>query len=291
MGKRVLLSVGAALGLVLTVVGALAPTPNILPAGVAAHVNGKPITRAELTLALARMSGGDAASPEQRAETLNYLIDQELLVQRGVAIGLLESDHTIRKTMTMAMIDAIVTDVLAQEPTEEEVRAFYQSHVSVFSLPARLHLQHLFCDGHRSMEEAHACAEHAREALSRGMRWAEVLTRYAATDMTPLPDELTPLSVVRRVLGPTLSDVVETMHLDEVSVVPTDAGYAVFRLVDKQAEQPQPYETVKSVVRAEYLRRRRDAALQQSLARWQREASLLLSPKAPQLRMIDEGEG
>ncbi|MBI3248471.1 MAG: peptidyl-prolyl cis-trans isomerase [Deltaproteobacteria bacterium] len=290
MGKRVLLSVGAVLGLVLTTVGAFAPAPHSPPAGAVALVNGKPVPTSELTLALARLYGDDAASLEQRAETLNYLIDQELLVQRGIEIGLLESDHTIRKAVAMATIDAIVAEVLAQEPAEDEVRTFYQSHVSVFSTPARLHLQHLFCDSAIGVEEARACAERTREDLSRGMGLSEVRERYGASVVTAFPDALTPLSVVRRVLGPTLSDAVEALHVGEVAVVPTAGGSAVFRLVDKQEEQPQPYETVQSEVRAEYLRRRRDETLQRSLTRWQSEASLVLSPKALQMRMIGEGE-
>lgn len=279
------------MGLMLSMVGAFAPHSDSLPANVAACVNGKPIFTSELMLALERLYGDDAVAPEQRVETLNYLIDQELLVQRGLEIGLLESDHTIRKTVTMAMIDAIVAEVLAREPTEEEARTFYTSHLSVFSLPARLHLQYLFCDGYTDMKEAYSCAEHAREALSLGMRLSGVQERYPSSAPTPLPDELTPLSVVRRVLGPTLSARVETMQVGEVSVVATEAGYAIFRLVDRQAEQPQPYETVQSEVRAEYLRRRRDDALQQALDQWRGEAALVLSPKAPQLSMIGEGEG
>lgn len=291
MGTRLLLRVGATLGLVLVAVGAFAPAPRHFPPGTAALVNGTPLPTSELTLALARLYGGDTASPEQRAEALNYLIDQELLVQRGVEIGMLESDHTIRKSVATATIDAIVAEVLAQEPSEAALRTFHASHLAVFSLPARLRLHHLFCHDSGDIEKARMCAEHTHEALAQRMEVADVSERSGASLDTSLPDELTPLSVVRRVLGPTLSARVEAMQIGEVSVVPTDADYAILRVVDRQDEQPQPYETVQSEVRAEYLRRRRDDALQQALDRWRGEATLVLSPKAPQLTRLDEGEG
>ncbi len=290
MGTRLLLRVGATLGLVLVAVGAFVPAPRHFPPGTAALVNGTPLPTSELTLALARLYGGDTASPEQRAEALHYLIDQELLVQRGVEIGLLESDHTIRKSIATATIDAIVAEVLTQEPSETALRVFYASHLSVFSLPARLRLQQLLCHDASNIENARVCAEHTHEALTQRMEIADVSERFGAALDTSLPDALTPLAVVRRMLGPTLSARVEAMQVGEVSIVPTDAGYAIFRVVDRQDERPQPYETVQSEVRAEYLRRRRDDGLQQALDQWRGEAVLVLSPKAPQLSRLDEGE-
>ena len=48
----------------------------------------------------------------------------------------------------------------------------------------------------------------------------------------------------------------------------------------------QPYETVTTEVKAEFIRRRRDLALQQQLDRLRAQAAIVLSPKAPRLDIV-----
>lgn len=291
MKNKAALSVGTLLGLVLTAAGALVPTAKDLPVGMVASVNGKSLSSQELAFALTRLHGGAVVSSEQRGEALNYLIDQELLVQRGVEIGLLESDHTIRKAVSMAMIDTIVAEVLAKEPSTEGLRQFYESHRAVFSTPTRLHVQHIFCDGSTEAVQARARAEQAREAITHGLGFSEARERYGDVDAIPLLDELTPLAVLRRVLGPTLSDTVLAMRVGEVSVVPSvTVGFYVFGLAERDDEHLQPFERVEQDVRAEYLHRQRDEALQQYLDRFQREAAIVLSPKASRLGIVAKVE-
>ena len=77
----------------------------------------------------------------------------------------------------------------------------------------------------------------------------------------------------------------------EVSVVPAvTGGFYVFGLVERDDEHLHPFEIVKQDVRAEYLHRQRDEALQQYLDRFQREAALVLSPKVSQLGIVKKVE-
>jgi hypothetical protein len=204
---------------------------------------------------------------------------------------LLEVDHTVRKTIAMAMIDAIVAEVLMQEPTEEELWAFYQSHLAVFTTPPRAYVQQLFCSGDHDWKQAYLRAELARGALVRGASFQEVRIQYGDEDTAMIPEGLTPLSVLRRLLGSTLSDALLTMKVGEIStVLPTATGYSILRLVDWRSEQALPYATAKPEVRAEYLRRKRDDALQHELDRLRQEATIVLSPKAPRLDMFMKRE-
>jgi parvulin-like peptidyl-prolyl isomerase len=203
----------------------------------------------------------------------------------------LESDHTVRKAIALTMIDAIVAEVLTQEPSEEELRTFYGLQRAVFSTPDRLHIQHIFCGGGVDLVKARTRAEQAREALAQGLSFPEARERYGDEDAITLPDELTPLVVIRRALGPTLSEAALALQVGEVALVPVEAvGYYVFRLVSRQYEQVQPYKMVKQEVRAEYFRRKRDEALQQYLDRWRRDAVIVLSPKVQRLDMIANTE-
>lgn len=291
MNHKAIRGAGVAVGFVLAAFGTLAPTFKDLSNGVVARVNGKIITAEELTFALERSGKTGAVTREQRVAVLRQLIDQELLVQRGVEIGLLEADHTVRKTITMAMIDAVVAQVLAQEPAEKDLQGFYQSHLAVFTTPPRAYVQQIFCRRNPGRMNAYARAEQVREALVHGASFQEVRAWCENENYAVLPEGLTPLPVLRRLLGPTLSETLMAMKVGDISaVVPTAAGYSVLRLVDWRAEQTPPYEAVQQEVRAAYLRRKRDEALQHELDRLRREAVIVLSPKAPRLDMLTEVE-
>ena len=72
------------------------------------------------------------------------------------------------------------------------------------------------------------------------------------------------------------------MRAGEVSPpVQSPLGYHILHLVESQPESGQPYETVRQEVRAEYVRRQRDEALQRQLDRLRQSATIVLSPQAP----------
>ncbi|HJY81583.1 MAG TPA: peptidyl-prolyl cis-trans isomerase [Candidatus Binatia bacterium] len=278
-----LLGVGVTVGILLAAAGALMPTASDFSGNIVARVNGKAITSHEVELVLQRLDRNGAAPAEERREALQRLIDQELLVQRGVAIGLLESDRTVRKALVMAMIDAIVAEVVAEEPTEEELRAFYDSHTAVFTLPARVYVQQIYCGGNGDLAKARTQAEEISAALVHGLSFQEARERYGDAESVPLPNAPVPPQVLRRALGPTLTDAALILKVGEISPpLQSSAGYHILRLVDRQPEQVQPYSVVKQEVRAEYFHRQRDAALQEYLDRSRREALIMLSPHAPQ---------
>lgn len=260
--------------------GAFVRSPQGLSGDVLARVNGKALTVQDLAFALERSA---SKSPDRRhRETLDLLIDQELLIQRGVEIGLLESDLTVRKAIAMAVIDAVVADVLKREPSEEELRAFYTSHRAVFALPARLHVQHLFFAENGDSDKARVRAEQAVAAIAHGMSFREAGERYGDQDGGPVPDTPLPPHVLRRYLGPTLANTALALRAGEISSpVRSPLGYHVLRLVESQPESVRPYEAVRQEVRAEYFRRKRDEALQRQLDRLRRNATIVLSPQAP----------
>ena len=278
--RHIALGIGAAVGIFLAMSGAFVRFSQDLSGNTLARVNGKAITVQDLAFALER-SASETPNGHYR-ETLDFLIDQELLIQRGVEIGLLESDLTVRKAIAMAVIDAIVTDVLEREPSEEELHAFYTSHRAVFALPARLHVQHLFVADNGDSHKARVKAEQTATALARGMSFREARERYGDEDSVPVPDTPLPPHVLRRYLGPTLAETALAMRAGEVSPpVHSPLGYHILHLVESQPESGQLYETVRQEVRAEYVRRQRDEALQRQLDRLRQSATIVLSPQAP----------
>lgn len=278
--RHLVLGIGAAGGIFLAMAGAFIPTFQEVSGDILARVNGKAISVQDLTFALER-SASENPDGSYR-ETLNFLIAQELLIQRGVEIGLLEADLTVRKAIAWAVIDAIVADVLKREPSEEELRAFYTSHRAVFALPARLHVQHVFFADKGDSHRARIRAEQTATAIARGMSFREARERYGDQDSVLVPDTPLPLHVLRRDLGPTLADATLAMQAGDVSpLVQSPLGYHILHLVESQPESGQPYDAVRQEVKAEYFRRQRDEALQQQLDRLRQSATIVLSPQAP----------
>jgi len=137
----VLLATGAVLGIALGALSAFSGSrfaKSILPDGAIAVVNGKTITMGEYASAVALLAGDKrtALTDEDRLYVLNRLLEEELLIQRGIAIGLVDSDRTVRKSIAQAMLASAVTDSASPQPSQDELRAFYRKNSLLFTSPS-----------------------------------------------------------------------------------------------------------------------------------------------------------
>ena len=122
--------IGVLLGVISALRGVDISTVEALPDDAIALVNGKPIREEEYMNAVALLAGDKRGTltDADRAHVLTRLIEEELLVQQGIAGGLVDVDRAVRETITTAMLDAIMAESASEQPTEEELRAFYQQH-------------------------------------------------------------------------------------------------------------------------------------------------------------------
>ena len=110
-----LLLFGAALGLLLASAGLLEPANGGgagLPEDAAATVGERKIRRVDYERVLAGVAG-DLRNPVDetiKRRVLDRMIDEELLVQRGLELGLAQVDRRIRGELTSSMIESIVTE-------------------------------------------------------------------------------------------------------------------------------------------------------------------------------------
>src|SRR5262245_38538641 len=137
---RVLLALGAAAGLAAGAADLLRRPGVPLPAGAVASVDGSLVRAEDLARALTAVAT-DRRTPLDAAErrhVLDRLIDEELLLQHALALGLARSDRVARGHLVAAAIDAIVAEATAREPTPAEVAAFYDAHRDYFVQPGRV---------------------------------------------------------------------------------------------------------------------------------------------------------
>lgn len=137
----ILLAVGGVIGVLLGLMSALqrvdfSSSVEALPDNAIALVNGRPIREDEYVNALALLAGDQrsALTDEDRAHVLTRLIEEELLVQHGIASDIVDTDRTVRRAMTQALMDSIVAESASELPTDAELQTFYEQHRALFTL-------------------------------------------------------------------------------------------------------------------------------------------------------------
>lgn len=281
-----LLLLGAACGLGLAAWGLLSAAPGEeLPPRAVAAVNGTPVYADELARLVAGIEADTEApaEPAMQRHALDRLIDEELLVQRGLELGLATSDRRVRADLVAAMIRSVVVEAEDREPSDETLRRFYAEHGGFFTPPGRLHVRQVFVGrGAADGADARARAEEAARRLRAGEPLAEVRDALGDPPVSPLPDVPLPPAKLREYAGPTVLEAARGLAPGEVSdPVRSGAGLHVLVVVSAEPAETPPFEQVEAQVRAEWRRRQGEEALRRYLDELRERATLRYAPDAP----------
>jgi len=267
----VLLGLGAAAGLALAAVRLVwhPALGAVLPGDAVATVNGVPIGQAEFEQAVTAIAtdrrGGLQAGDTQRV--LARLIDEELLLQRALALGLVRREPRVRGQLVSIMIDTAVAEAGARDPDERELRAFYDEHREYFTQPGRLRVLH------RAVPGTDAGARERAVALGAAMERGE--TPEASPDVVLAPEALLPVSKLEQYLGPSVIETALALPVGGVSQpIASTGGYHVIRVVEREPDVTPPFEAVRASVRGEVVRRRGETALRAYLDQLRSEADI-----------------
>ncbi|HEY8517634.1 MAG TPA: peptidylprolyl isomerase [Candidatus Binatia bacterium] len=270
---RLLLAIGAAAGLVLAAVDLLrAPhAAEPLPEGAIAIVNGVAVPESEYQRALSALAA-DRRTPlddADRRRVLDRLIDEELLVQRGLELGLPRRDRRVRSDIVSSVIESVVAEASAEEPSEEEARAFYEENRDLFVRPGRVRVRQVLVRVTPERPDA-AARERARQAAERlraGEDFDVVARELGDTPIVPLPTGLLDARQLREYLGPTVTRTIAELPVGAPSdPVRSATGYHVVEVLERAPDETPPFEEIADVVRAEQRRKRQDDALRDYLA-------------------------
>jgi len=221
-----LLFVGAAMGLGLAAFGLVGDSESRrLPGSAIARVNGTLIRGADYERLVAAVLE-DMQTPDDsaaRERVLERMIDEELLVQRALDLGLVHLDRKVRADLTSSVINAVVNDVAVEEPSERELRDFYSEHQSYFTRPGRMRVEQIFFRAQRrgglkgggleggGLEDGGAPkiggeerAGRAHALLVAGEDWDIVKAEWGDDEIAPLPYAMLPAAKIREYVGPTV---------------------------------------------------------------------------------------
>jgi parvulin-like peptidyl-prolyl isomerase len=247
-------------------------------------VNGELLLREEFERALAALAR-DRREPlddKMRRHVLDRLIDEELLVQRGLELGLPHHDRRVRADLSAAVIASVVSDAEEEEPNTDDLERFYRERRDFFTRPGRVRVGQVFVRVSGGEEQALARARAAAQQLRAGEPFATVTLALGDEPVAPLPDALLPPAKLREYLGPTALRATLELEAGGVShPVRSGAGYHVIALREREPATVPPLAEIEPEVRAEYRRRAGERALRRYLDELRRRADVTIAAGLP----------
>ncbi len=279
-----LLSAGALAGVLAAAFGLLRTDPRSqsLPDDAAASVNGTPILREAFERLVAGLESDTRSpiTPELRSRVLDRMIDEELLVQRGLELGLAESDRRVRADLTQAVIRAVVVETEDETPDPAELERFYREEAAFFTQPGRVRVAQVFVRVRAPADEdaARTRAEAAQRRLAASEDFEAVRRELGDEEISPVPDALLPLAKLREYVGPTALRAVMEQQPGAIGLpVRSGTGYHVFVVREREPEKTPLLAEIEAQVRAEWTRRAGDRALRQYLDELRSAADVALA--------------
>ncbi len=289
--RRLLLAaIGAVVGMAIALVAllrALPPVANTVPPGYVAMVNGRGVLQSDFIAQVMEYTneGYEDATPAQRAKVLRDMINEELLVQRAVALDLPETTIEVRSVLVAGVNMQVAQPALGKPATDEVLRAFYNTHKTDFTASGSMALTDLvlrvggYENANQNSAQAMADAIEAAYQLRSGADQNYVMDHFGLvnsgrTDATDQYD-----SVVKQRLGQNLYAVARTLEDGQVSapVVEPD-GVHVLLMQKRTPERIAEFEKVRDKVYSAYRDDQRLRIDAENLQLLRREAHIVLAP-------------
>lgn len=287
------LAAGALLGLVAATGSLLASSERSesaaaarLPDGAVAAINGVPVRAADYERALSALASDrrNLVGDVERRFVLERLVDEELLVQRALELGLAQSDRTVRSQLVAVIVASVTEAAALREPSVDELRAFHAEHAEWFQEPARVHVRQIWIRGEpaRRDDEARRRAADAVARLRAGEPYAAVAEALGDKPVARVPDAPLPAAKLVEYAGPAaLAALAEAADGTITDPLPLAGGFQVLQLVAQGSARVRPFDEVAGQVRAEYRRRAGEEALRRYLAELRERAEIVVTEVRP----------
>lgn len=262
-----LLAIGAAAGLVVALAGLVRDAREpALPIDAAARINATIISNEAYARALKRF-GDDSADPlsdEDATWVLDRLIQEELLVQRGLELGLPRSSSSVRNAIVAAMIESIVTESRATEISEAELRDWFAENRLLFTAQS----------AYRVVAYSFASEEQAQQAIISAEGRAP-----ASGHRLEVPETDLPLTKLRDYLGETaVSRLAKLGAAESTEPFAFNGRWLKILVIAQTPGRQLDFDSEINKIESEWRRRTADRALRDYLARLRRDASVNARP-------------
>ena len=262
--KKAFVFFGILLGLLFILLGTFnSQREENLTDDIVALVDNHPILRSDLDLALEALSMNkeNPLTDEQIRLVRERLIDEQLLLQRGIDLNLHQTSNPIRKLIVNSMIDSILSENNDFLLEDSDLESFYNDNISFFLPAKQLRLKRIFIQ-FRSQEEDEEKLDAIRSRLIGGEDFDVVSNEEGDSYLPEIPDTFLPERKLKDYMDPVL--VKNAFNLKDgqiTSEIETKEGYNFLYLVESEKGEPLPFIDMKSKVKGEYIRRKDEEAL------------------------------
>lgn len=287
-----LLGLGAGAGVIIAALGILQPKPpQKLPEHAVAMVNGAYILRtdyertlAAVTEAMTKNDGRAENAEALKQRTLDRLIDEELLVQRGIELGLAERDPQLRTQMSSRVLEMIA---MAQDENEiideKTLRAFYEKEPGRFRISGRFRVDVIFfaIPSESTADQEAAIKKRATDAHARILKKEsfDVVKTSGDSLLVSPPDTPLPIAKLQDYLGATATrTAVELEEGQSSAPIRGSDGYRILKLVERVEGETPAFEGVRKEVENAYRKQLEDARLRRFLDRRRASAHIVTQP-------------
>lgn len=183
-----LCALGAIVGLVIAGFGLFSArgtaTRSVPPEDIAL-VNQRPVLRSDFVTQLESETGEtfEQTTRAERLKVLDEMIREELLVQRGLELDFAETDQATRSALATAMDQQALAEATTSQPTDQQLRDFYEKHPDRYASDGILTVRHLVIPSSAGTPEQRTQKAHdVVAALRANTPVEEVISRYGLTE-------------------------------------------------------------------------------------------------------------
>ena len=197
------------------------------------------------SIAQSRKTGLIDSDPDN---ILERMIDEELLIQRGIDLGMIENDSEIRSAIIQKMIGSIIAETNDLRISRKDLEGFYSVNKDLFTPSPKLQLLKLSFDGNKKV-----AGERARDLLIQGnLAGAKLL---AENEVISLPNVLLPAMKIREYIGPSLTQMALSLEEGEVSeLIEVDGSFHLLVPLQKIISSAPEFNDVYQEVESEFIR-------------------------------------
>ena len=210
---------------------------------------------------------GADIQPEDDVEILELLlermIEEELLVQRGIELDLHKKDIGVRKEMIKQVIDFII-QVEKNQVNEEDIRDFYNENIGKYTPTEKIQFHSIYINS-LNKESVLLGTESDLKTLQpkllklydelKTTDFLEIKSKFDENNFFEVPNKLINIKDCNLLFGKSICNQIASLNLDEVSQpIFFDNGYFIFKLVDqiKQEIDEKYYNEIKEKIIFDY---------------------------------------
>ena len=261
-----------------------AGTTASVPSEAVAIVNGMPITRdalARFTGAVARERGGLDLDPAEQRRILDRLVDEELLLQHGIALGLDRSEPSARRAIVSAVIDTLTTAEM-RDPDRSDLEAFYRDYGKTLARAGAVQVELAFVPiGALAEDDAKQRASEIARRARVGEPLAALATTLGQPLDPPLPAGSTNFDALRDRFGNVVVQALARLAPGEIGdPVRAMDGYWVTRLVAREPDVVPPLDDVADAVQQAWVQHEHEALVVREIEQLRKQADVTITDAA-----------